>query len=208
MKLVVLGANGRTGTRVTRAALEQGFCVTAVVRALGRRPAIRHDRLTVVVGDPCDAAFLKPVFRGQDVVISTLGGRRPTKSATSVYARSAQAIVDAAWDTGLKRVLVTSTALLFPADRLMDRLLQALVPNVVRNAARMEAILAASALDWTSARCGFLTNGDDAAYRTAKDALPEKGAAISRSALARFLVDAIEAPEARRAVFGVAGAQS
>jgi putative NADH-flavin reductase len=117
VKLVVLGANGRTGTRVLQAALDRDMDVTAVVRSASKQPDIRHEKLTVMVGDPCDAAFLKPVFRGQDAVISTLGGRRPTRSATSVYFRSADAIVEAAWDTGLKRVLVTSTALLFPRHR-------------------------------------------------------------------------------------------
>jgi hypothetical protein len=112
-----------------------------VVRSASKQPDIRHEKLTVMVGDPCDASFLKRAFRGQDTVISTLGGRRPTRSATSVYFRSADAIVDAAWDTGLKRVLVTSTALLFPRRRLMDGILRSLVPNVVRSATRMEGIL-------------------------------------------------------------------
>lgn len=206
MKLVVLGANGRTGKLVLRVALERGMDVTAVVRSAGKRPDIWHDKLTVIAGDPCDAAFLKPVFRGQDAVISTLGGRRPTKAATSVYFRSADAIVDAASDAGPKRVLVTSTALLFPARRLMDSLLRILVPSVVRSATRMEEILRASDLNWTSARCGFLNDGEEPLYRAEKGALPEHGTLISRCALARFLVDAIENPNASRAVFGVSSA--
>ena len=206
MKLVVLGANGRTGKRVLEIALDRGMDVTAVVRSAKRQPKIRHDRLKVMVADPCDAAFLKPVFWGQDAVISTLGGRRPTKVATSVYYRSAEAIVDAARDTGLKRVLVTSTALLFPAPHLMDRLLRMLVPNVVRSAARMEETFRASDLNWTSARCGFLSDGDEPRYRAEKGALPERGSSVSRGALARFLVDAIENPKANRAVFGVSSA--
>jgi putative NADH-flavin reductase len=203
VKLVVLGANGRTGTRVLQAALDRDMDVTAVVRSASKQPDIRHEKLTVMIGDPCDAAFLKPVFRGQDAVISTLGGRRPTRLATSVYFRSADAIVEAAWDTGLKRVLVTSTALLFPRHRLMDGILRRLVPNVVRSANRMERILRASALDWTSARCGFLNDGDEARYRAEKGALPDRGTSVSRPALARFLLDAIENPDARCAVFGV-----
>jgi putative NADH-flavin reductase len=206
VKLVVLGANGRTGTRVLQAALDRDMDVTAVVRSASKQPDIRHEKLTVMVGDPCDAAFMKRVFRGQDAVISTLGGRRPTRSATSVYFRSADAIVDAAWDTGLKRVLVTSTALLFPRRRLMDGILRRLVPNVVRSANRMERILRASALDWTSARCGFLNDGDEAEYRAEKEALPDRGTSVSRGALARFLVDAVENPDASRAVFGVSSA--
>lgn len=203
MKLVLLGANGRTGRAVLRFALARGMDVTAVVRSADKRPEIRHERLSVMVGDPCDALFLKTVLRGQDAIISTLGGRRPTKAATSVYFRSADAIVEAAWDTGLKRVLVTSTALLFPRRRLTDGLLRLLVPNVTRSAARMEEILETSCLDWTSARCGFLNDGDEARYRAERGALPDRGTSVSRGALACFLVDAIEDPDAHRAVFGV-----
>ena len=84
MKLVVLGANGRTGKHVLDAALADGCDVTAVVRREDALRDVTHDKLKVVVGDPCDPSFLATVFQGQDAVISTLGGRRPTKAATSV----------------------------------------------------------------------------------------------------------------------------
>ncbi|WP_436399579.1 NAD(P)-dependent oxidoreductase [Roseobacter sp. S98] len=206
MKLVVLGANGGTGKHVLRAALEDGMTVTAVVRSEGKRPEIDHPNLKIVVGDPCDPAFLKTVLRGQDALISTLGGRAPTKVATSVYYRSADAIVEAAWDTGLKRVLVTSTALLFPEQTLLGTLLQYLVPNVVRSADKMEKVLQSSGLNWTAARAGFLNDVREATYRAVKGALPKDGTAVPRLALARFLVDAVQNPETNCAAYGVSHA--
>lgn len=206
MKLVVLGANGGTGQQVLKAALQRGIKVTAVVRAANRRPDIQHPNLKVVVGDPCDPTFLKTVLVGQDALISTLGGRLPTKAATSVYFRSADAIVHAAWETGLKRVLVTSTALLFRDQTLLGDALRFFVPNVTRNAARMEQILEQSALTWTAARPGFLTDAKDDAYRAEKGALPENGTSVSRRALAHFLIDALENPNAECARFGVSKA--
>ena len=71
MKLVILGANGRTGKLVLQAALDKGMDVTAVVRSAGKKPTILHERLKVVVGDPCDRDFLKHTLRGQDA--STTG---------------------------------------------------------------------------------------------------------------------------------------
>ena len=206
MKLVVLGANGRTGRLVVQAALEEDMDVTAVVRSVDRQPGIQHDRLYVVVGDPCDPAFLKQVLRGQDVVVSALGGRRPTRAATSVYYRSADAIVEAAWETGLKRVLVTSTALLFREQTLMGKILRVIVPNVVRSATRMEEVLKSSGLNWTSARCGFLNDANEVSYRAQKGSLPKDGTSVPRRALAKFLVDAIENPDAGCAAFGVSNA--
>lgn len=206
MKLVILGANGRTGKLVLRAALEKGMDVTAVVRSAGKKPAFAHERLTVAVGDPCDKDFLKRVLRGQDAVISALGGRRPTKAATSVYYRSADALVEAAWENGLKRVLVTSTALLFREQTAMGKILRLLVPNVVRSATRMEETLKTSGLIWTSARPGFLNDSHDMAYRAQKGSLPKNGTSVSRQALATFLIDAIENPHAGCAAFGVSKA--
>lgn len=206
MKLVILGANGRTGQLVLQAALERGMDVTAVVRSAGKIPTISHERLKAVVGDPCDREFLTHTLRGQDAVISALGGRRPTKTATSVYYRSADALVDAAWDSGLKRVLVTSTALLFRNQTVVGKVLRRLVPNVVQSATRMEEVLKASGLNWTSARPGFLNDKPGITYRAQKNSLPENGTSVSRQALATFLIDAVENPSTGCAAYGVSDA--
>lgn len=206
MKLVVLGANGRTGQHVLQAALEKGLDVTAVVRSADKSPRIQHERLAVVVGDPCAPAFLRSVLRGQDVVISALGGRRPTKAATSVYYRSTDAIAEAARETGLQRVLTTSTALLFRKQKVIGKILRVLVPNIVRSATRMERILETSGLIWTSARPGFLNDANEAVYCAEKGGLPKHGTSISRRALAAFLIDSIDNPETYGAAFGVSNA--
>lgn len=205
MELVVLGANGRTGMHVVRRALDEGAGVTAVVRSEARRPAIRHDRLTVVIGDPCDPKLLARAFRGQDAVVSTLGGRLPTKTAMSVYHLSAGAIAKAARDTGLKKVVVTSTALLFPPRRWVDRFLAIIARHAVRSATRMEHLLAAADLDLVVARCGFLTDADETEYRARRDALPVKGSSVSRRALAGFLVDSVNGTWSGHRVYGVSG---
>ena len=205
MKLVILGANGRTGMLVVRRALDQGADVTAVVRSDAKRPMFQHDRLNVVIGDPCDPEFLTTVFRGQDAVISTLGGRRPTKRATAVYPLSADAIVAAAQKAGLKMVVVTSSALLFPPARPVDRILAFVARTVVQSASRMEQILFAADLDVIIARCGFLKDAEETEYRALKDALPDDGSSISRSSLAHFLVDSVNGSESGHHVYGVSG---
>ncbi len=203
MKLVILGANGRTGAYVVRLALNQGAQVTAVVRSVNKRPSIQHDNLNVAIGDPCDPKFLTEVFRNQDAVISTLGGRLPTKSETSVYYLSALAIAKAAQETGLKKVVVTSSALLFSSDRLLDRFLAVIVRNVVQSATRMEEILGAADLNARIARCGFLTNTDETQYRASRNDLPENGSSVSRRSLAHFLFDSLNVSWSGPQVFGV-----
>jgi putative NADH-flavin reductase len=205
MKLVVLGANGRTGQHVVRKALDMGVSVTAIVRSAAKRPKIRHERLSVAVGDPCDAVFLATVFRDQDAVISTLGGRRPSKKATSIYYKSAEAIAKAASDTGLKTVIVTSSALLFPPRRLLDRILMAIVHNVVHSATRMEQTLRSANLNVVIARCGFLTDAAESKYRAEPDSLPDNGSSVSRLSLARFLVDKVQQSRSGFQIYGVSG---
>lgn len=203
MKLVVLGANGRTGKLVVREALNRGETVTAVVRSDAKRPPIVHDQLNIVVGDPCDPKFLAEIFRDQDAVISTLGGRKPTKKATAIYWMSADAITEAARDTGLTKVAITSSALLFRPKRLVDRLLTAIVHNVVQSANRMEQRLGTANLNVVVARCGFLTDAEETKYRAELGSLPTNGSSVSRAGLVQFLVDTIQKPYSGYQVYGV-----
>ncbi|MEM9585598.1 MAG: NAD(P)H-binding protein [Pseudomonadota bacterium] len=207
MRLLVLGANGQTGRIVVRQALERSAQVSAVVRTEAKKPAFQHDNLKTYIGDPCNVGFLKSILTGQDALISTLGGRSPGKAATSVYPASACAIVEATRDIPDLRVLLTSSALLFPSKRWRDVLLKRCVPKVVSNAALMESIIGGSDLQWTVARPGFLTNNADITYRAAIDALPENGTSVSRAGLARFLLDAIEREEYFGKAIGVSKAQ-
>ena len=67
----------------------------------------------------------------------------------------------------------------------------------------MEQSLKDADLDWTVARCGFLTNVEDTNYRAEVDRLPPNGSSVSRAGLASLLLDAIERSDAICQVFGV-----
>ncbi len=188
MKIVLLGANGRTGRLVMRQALAAGHSVTGLVRSADSLGDVQHDRLQVRVGDVSDPAFLKQVLPGHDAVISTVGPRTPTKSACTIYSDSAAAIAEAMQATGLKRVLITSTALLFPPSGVFDHVVRLIARNNQKAAALMEDLIREAGLDYTFARTGFLTNGDDPDFIKAEGAAPEGGGSISRLALANFLV--------------------
>lgn len=203
MKIVLLGANGRTGRQVIRVALEAGHSVTALVRSKDKLADISHERLAVRVGDACDPKALAPLLPGQDVVISVLGPRWPTKTATAVYSKSAHAIVEAMQAGAVKRLIVTSSALHFPADSTFVRVLKRLVPNIVAQSGQMEERVCGSDLDWTIARLGFLDNKSDARYRLAVGALPKGGGAVSRAAVARFLVTEAEQADHMREIVGL-----
>lgn len=188
MNIVLLGASGRTGREVLVRALSAGDGVTALVRAEGKLADLSHERLEVHVGSACNPRVLAALLPGRDVVISTLGPRRPTKASAAVYADSARAIVGAMEGSDVNRLLVTSSVLLFPSGRLRDRVLRGLVRSIVQEARCMEELICASSLDWTIARTGFLTNDASTAYRHAEGASPKCGGSISRAAVASFLL--------------------
>jgi len=176
-------------------ALAAGDSVTALVRSADSLSDMSHERLTIEVGNVRDPAFLTSILPGHDAVVSTVGPRSPTKSACTIYTDAANAIVEAMEATGLRRVLVTSTALLFPPTKLMDRFIRVIAKNNFRAAGEMEARIRGADLDWTFARSGFLNDDEATTYLKAEGSMPEAFGSISRSALATFLFDALKTNE-------------
>jgi putative NADH-flavin reductase len=72
VRLLVVGASGRTGRLVVEQALGHGHEVTAFVRDPARL-AISHERLRVVTGDATAPETFGPALEGQDAVVSILG---------------------------------------------------------------------------------------------------------------------------------------
>jgi putative NADH-flavin reductase len=79
MKILSLGANGAVGQLALDDLLKANHEVTALVRnpsAMQRK----DPRLTIVRGEPTNAADLENILAGQDVVLSTLGARTNKKT--------------------------------------------------------------------------------------------------------------------------------
>lgn len=205
MKIVLLGANGRTGRQVLQRALDAGDTITALVRIKDTLIDVCHERLEVRFGDISKPNVLNDILPGHDVVISTLGPRKPTKAACRIYSKSATTILDAMQESGVRRLLLTSTALLFPSNKFSDRVLRWIAKNNVREAGQMEESIRASSLEWTIARTGFLTNANTTDYRLADGAFPVDGGSISRSALAEFLLTEAKQSSHLRQVVGLSG---
>ncbi|MEU5418424.1 NAD(P)-dependent oxidoreductase [Streptomyces sp. NPDC001407] len=71
-KIALFGANGTIGSRILREALDRGHQVTAVVRDPSKLSAAPG--LTVVTGDVLDPESVAAAAKGQDVVVSAVGG--------------------------------------------------------------------------------------------------------------------------------------
>ncbi len=85
MKILVLGATGRTGRIFTRKALEEGHTVTTYVRNPDKALALleAHQNLTVIPGTLDDAEQLATAASGQDVMVSILGQKATVREFLS-----------------------------------------------------------------------------------------------------------------------------
>ncbi|MEZ7661730.1 NAD(P)-dependent oxidoreductase [Rothia dentocariosa] len=85
MKILVLGASGRTGSIFTRKALEEGHMVTAYVRNPDKTVELlgEHQNLMIVPGALNDSERLATISSGQDVMVSILGQKATVREFLS-----------------------------------------------------------------------------------------------------------------------------
>ena len=202
MNLVVLGASGRTGQLVVEQALAAGHTVTALVRS-PEKLTLSNPSLRVVAGRATDAGDVARVLDGAGAVISTLGG------GGSVITDSTRAIVEAAHQTGVERVVVLSSFLV-ERDRLgaVSRLLTVLANgSLIKDKIAGELLLRQSDLDWTITYPGPLTDGAATGF---VEELPEGtrrriSERISRADVAAWLVQAATSSQYIRRSVGITG---
>ncbi|WP_335934547.1 NAD(P)-dependent oxidoreductase [Streptomyces sp. PTD5-9] len=210
MRITVFGATGGVGRELVRQSAAAGHEVTAVVRDPARL-TVRLPGVSVrAVARLDDPEPLRELVAGRDAVLSGLGarGRRPD-GVTERLTRSVLRAMEAA---GTRRLVVVSAAPLGPrpadeplVDRLVHRVVSAVLGEVYADLRRMEAALAESALDWTSVRPPKLTHGPlTGRYRTVIGGTPPRGRTLSRADTAHAMLSLVDEPDAVRQGVGVA----
>ncbi|SEE97773.1 NAD(P)-dependent oxidoreductase [Ruania alba] len=207
MKIAVVGASGRTGAEVVRAAQDRGHHVTAVVRQPARLAALRPDAVAVADGRDVDA--LTAAFADVEAVVSCVG---PVKGEDErVQSAITEAVLGAAADAGVHRCLVvTASGWVVDGDDPLGRYLaKPILARVLReeNAAfaETERLVHATALDWTIVRPPMLRDGAPrGSYRQRRDGNVRWRYSIRRSDLAVALCDLLADPTAVRTVVSVA----
>ncbi|XYH95900.1 NAD(P)-dependent oxidoreductase [Sorangium sp. So ce1128] len=204
MRLLVLGATGRTGQHILDLGLARGHHLTAFVRS-PQKIARRDGALTVVAGDPLQADQLARALGGHDAVLSALGP--PAREAfrpSTLLAECAASTVAAMTTAGVQRIAIVSAALLFPEKSLRFTLFRQLLKHHLRDLVAMEAVIQASRCDFTIARPPRLVDARGERYRSAREALPPGAAAMSFRAVAAFLLDCVEQRTHAREIVGLA----
>ena len=200
MKLVVVGASGRTGAHVVQQALDRGHTVTAVVRtrgALAQRPG-----LDIFEGNPLSYQQMMSAVPGHDAVISCLGQR--SAEHPNLLQRASEVMLAVLQAGGARRYLVVSQGLLFPESGPVLSVLRHLLSRYIADSKEMEYLIQNSGVEWTIARPPQLLDGGRArGYVAADGAQPEGGRRLQRSDLATYLLDAVEQRLHIRSIVGV-----
>ena len=105
MKIVILGAAGKTGTHLVNQAVGAGHAVTAFVRSTDELSAPASS-LRIETGDARSTKDLTTALTGQDAVISSLGSNKP---GDDLIVTSTKALIDAMKTTGVRRVIMMSS---------------------------------------------------------------------------------------------------
>ncbi len=190
MKVLVVGAAGKTGRAVVEKAVQRGHEVTAFVHSHSVYPL---SNVTVRVGDARDATAVTVAVAGQDAVIDTVGGKTPYKR-TTLEQDVARTLIGAMQQTGVRRLIVTSSVPVGDSAANSPMIVKILAKTFLRastpDKAFMETAVRRSGLDWVITRPAVLTDkpatGEVGVY------LPhtrEKARTITRADLATFLID-------------------
>lgn len=198
MKLLVIGATGPTGRHVLECALKSGDSITV----LARRPeaiADLKDKITVIKGDATSRADVVKAMMGQDVIISTLGTGKSLR-ANELFTRSAKAVVDAAKQTGVSRLVWLSSFGVgdtFQDATILQKLkYRTLLRNLYVNKEASEKIIKESGLKWTIVYPTALMNWSVKGNYRVDDRMKMKGTPkIGRADVADFIYKAAKSDE-------------
>jgi putative NADH-flavin reductase len=209
MKLVVIGATGRSGRRLVDRAVEAGHTVTAFAPEPAKL-GDQSERLITLAGDVLDAGAVKEAIMGSEAVVSALGVAKRT--TTTLFSDGIRNIVAAMDASGVRRLVCVSAAGLaigphlgLPRQLFAEFVIERIMRNVYLDLARMEDEVALSDLDYTVVRAGRLTEGPyTGTYRTAVNASIRRPGPLSRADLAGYVLGHLGAQDTYRAVVEVA----
>ena len=200
MRLVIIGASGRTGQQVAEQALMRGHSVTAVVRNLSLEG---KNGLQIVVADPCRTEALTSAFSEQDAVISCLGQR--AGGNPWLVRDAAAATLQAMQQTGVKRFVIVSGALLYPTFNPVALLLKHFMADKLTDGRAAEDAVTRSEADWTIVRPPRLLDGTETkGYRLETGPKPSLTWSLQFRDLAACLLDLSEGGSHIGEVVGVA----
>lgn len=193
MKVVIFGANGKTGILLVEQALAKGHHVIAYIRRPGSI-MIENPKLKIVVGNLNEPLKMKDAVTGADACISALGGGSLTKHSSEMI-HGIKTIVSVLEIAKVHRFIYLSSLGAGESLYLIPQPLRFLLSKVLLRVPLAdhnanEDTIRKSKLQWTLVRPGSLTDGQlSGNLKHGSDKTRIKGgASISRSNVASFMI--------------------
>lgn len=201
MRIAIIGATGRAGSRIAAEAVRRGHTVTGIVRnpAASTAPA----GVTLVAGDATRPETIIPALNGHDAVVSS----------TMFRSLPSAPLLEAVRGAGVKRLLVVGGAgslEVAPGKALIDtpEFPELYKPEASAGRTFLNDLRAATDLDWTflSPQAEFAPGERTGTFRTGTDQLLVDAGGrshISMEDYAIAVLDELESPKHVKARFTV-----
>lgn len=194
MKLLVLGATGRTGRLLVHQAMQDGHHVTAMARHTDMLADTAHGNssLTLHPGDVRDPDAVTAAAAGQHAAISVIS--TPARNPGRLYSQGTRNIVRALEDQQVRRFVCVSSGGVAWDDRGLPWWYRnIMIPLFMRplyaDMRDMEDTVRHSSLDWVLVRPAYLLDRPaQASYRIGDGKNPHGGWKLTRPDLAEFLL--------------------
>ncbi|ROR17916.1 putative NADH-flavin reductase [Comamonas sp. BIGb0124] len=188
-KVLLIGANGSTSKEIIPRLLEQDDVkLTLFLRRASRMQDMQSDRVDVLEGDANRLAELTHAIRGQEIVISTLGGM-DLDAKTANIARAMK-------DVGAPHLVVISAGGIYDelpeAFNAWDKGMVGQYRPINLKAAE---IAEQSGLAYTILRPVWLTSKPTEAFQLTRKGETYKGTETSRASIGRFMADLVKDPQ-------------
>ena len=198
-KILIIGASSGIGLQTCKTALQRGHEVVAFARR-ARQIKLNHAHLSKFQGDALNYDDLNRAMPGVNVVIQTLGVAMNFKLLTgpvTLFSKATEIMIKVMHEHGVTRLLAItgfgagdSIASIHPLQKIAFKMV---FGRAYADKDIQEELIRASALAWTIARPGVLTNCQSPkAYRVLKDKHEWRNGIISRLNVADFLVASVD----------------
>lgn len=187
--VLLIGAHGDTSKEIVPRLLEQDDVkLTLFLRCASRMQNMNSDRVEVVEGDATRLADLTRAIRGQEIVVSTMGGMDlGTKTANVVRAMK---------EVGARHIVAISAGGIYdelpPAFNAWDKGMVGQYRPINLKAAE---VAEQSGLTYTVLRPVWLTNKPIEEFQLTRKGETYKGTETSRASIGRFMADLVKDPQ-------------
>jgi uncharacterized protein YbjT (DUF2867 family) len=202
MKILLLGATGRTGKHIIEEAIKKGHQISAIAR---NPEKLKDYKADITQGTPYDFETVVKAIAGCEAVINTINVSRksdnpwaPLTAPKDMISKSAVNAVKAMEKAGIKRFVALSTIGAGRSWKNIPLILKIIVSVsnlrfAFRDHGRQEEILEKSSVDYTICRAPMLSAeiNDKGAVAVPENVKPPSRL-LSRNSAAEFFIDIIE----------------